>query len=88
VSAVIQACCTEEDEQATIEQKVDVLANKGYRVMAVAVGKEASAMEIVGLVGLYDKPRKDSAKLIAKLRLLGISVKMLNWRIHCLLQSK
>ncbi len=77
VSAVMQACGTKEDEKATIEQKMDVLANKGYRVMAVAIGKEARAMEIVGLVGLYDKPREDSAKLIAKLRSLGISVKML-----------
>jgi H+-transporting ATPase len=77
VSAVMQACGTKEDEKETIEQKMDVLASKGYRVMAVAVGKEASAMEIVGLMGLYDKPRKDSAKLIAKLRSLGISVKML-----------
>ena len=51
--------------------------NKGYRVIAVAIGKEAPAMKMVGLVGLYDKPRKDSAKLIAKLRSLGISVKML-----------
>ena len=77
VSAVMQACGTKEDEKKTIEQKVDVLANKGYRVIAVAIGKEAPTMEIVGLVGLYDKPRKDSAKLIAKLRSLGISVKML-----------
>ena len=77
VSAVMQACGTKEDEKVTIEQKVDILANKGYRVMAVAIGKEAAAMDIVGLVGLYDKPRKDSAKLIAKLRSLGISVKML-----------
>jgi H+-transporting ATPase len=77
VSAVMQACGTKEDEKETIEKKVDVLANKGYRVIAVAIGKEAPAMEIVGLVGLYDKPRKDSAKLIAKLRSLGISVKML-----------
>ena len=56
---------------------MDVLANKGYRVIAVAVGKEESTMELVGLVGLYDKPRNDSAKLIAKLRSLGISIKML-----------
>ncbi len=77
VSAVMQACGTKEDEKVTIEQKMGVLANKGYRVMAVAIGKEALATEIVGLVGLYDKPRKDSAKLIAKLRSLGISVKML-----------
>jgi H+-transporting ATPase len=77
VSAVMQACGTKEDEKTTIEQKMNGLANKGYRVMAVAVGKEASAMVIVGLVGLYDKPRKDSAKLIDRLRSLGISVKML-----------
>ena len=77
VSAVIQTCCAKEDEKTTIEQKMNVLADKGYRVLAVAVGKEASAMEIVGLIGLYDKPRQDSAKLIAKLRSLGISVKML-----------
>ena len=77
VSAVMQACGTKEDEKVTIEQKVDILANKGYRVMVVAIGREAAAMDIVGLVGLYDKPRKDSAKLIARLRSLGISVKML-----------
>jgi H+-transporting ATPase len=77
VSAVIQACCSNEDQKAAINQQVDVLANKGYRVMAVAVGKGASKLEIVGLVGLYDRPRKDSARLIAKLRSLGISVKML-----------
>jgi len=77
VSAVMQACGAKEDEKATIEQKMDVLANKGYRVMAVAIGADESALEMVGLVGLYDKPRKDSAKLIAKLRSLGISVKML-----------
>ena len=34
-------------------------------------------MDLVGLVALYDKPRPESAKLIAKLRSLGIAVKML-----------
>ena len=77
VSSVIQVCCTKEDEKTTINAQVDLFANKGYRVLAVAVGKEASTLKIAGLVGLYDKPRKDSAKLIAKLRSLGISVKML-----------
>ncbi len=48
-----------------------VLANKGYRVMAVGIEKEDSKMEIVGLLGLYDKPRQDSAKLIAKLTISG-----------------
>jgi H+-transporting ATPase len=34
-------------------------------------------MTLVGLVALYDKPRPDSAKMIDKLRSLGISIKML-----------
>ena len=41
VSAVMQACGTKEDEKVTIEQKVDILANKGYRVMVAAIGREA-----------------------------------------------
>jgi H+-transporting ATPase len=77
VAAVMEACRTGKEEQAIISQRMDNLANKGYRVLAVAVGKEASTMELAGLVALYDKPRKDSAKLIAKLRSLGISIKML-----------
>ena len=62
---------TQRDEKATVEKKVDALANKGYRVMAVAVGKEASPLKMVGLVGLYDKPRKDSAKLICQTSISG-----------------
>jgi H+-transporting ATPase len=34
-------------------------------------------MQLAGLVALYDQPRLDSAKIIAKLRAFGISVKML-----------
>ena len=40
----MQVCGTKKDEKAAIEQKMDVLANKGYRVMAVAIGKEASQL--------------------------------------------
>ena len=77
VSAVSEACCTKKEDLSNIEKKMEALANKGYRVIAVAVGKEASTIELAGLVALYDKPRHDSAKLIAKLRSLGISIKML-----------
>ena len=77
VSAIEQICCVKQEEIADIQKKMDALAGKGYRVIAVAAGKEASAMGLIGLVALYDKPRPDSAKLIAKLRSLGISIKML-----------
>ena len=76
VSAIAQMCNIKEEELGKINSKMEVLANRGYRIIAVAMGNEAK-MDLVGLVALYDKPRPDSAKLIAKLRSLGISVKML-----------
>ena len=77
VSAVSEVCQLRKEELADIEKEMNVLANKGYRVIAVAAGKEAQTMDSVGLVALYDKPREGSSNLITKLRSLGISVKML-----------
>jgi H+-transporting ATPase len=77
VSAVAEVCQLTKEELAEIKSKTDAFAEKGYRVIAVAASKESSEMELVGLVALYDKPRPESAKLIAKLRSLGIAVKML-----------
>ena len=77
VSAVAEVCQLTKEELAEIKSKTDAFAEKGYRVIAVAADKESTKMDLVGLVALYDKPRPESAKLIAKLRSLGISVKML-----------
>ena len=63
-------------ELAELETKIENFASKGYRIIAVAVSQEAK-MQLAGLVALYDQPRPDSASIIAKLRALGISVKML-----------
>jgi hypothetical protein len=65
VSTVVQDCCSKEDTKLRSGKKWIFLANKGYRVIAVPVGKETSIMEIAGLARLYDKPRQNSAKLIA-----------------------
>jgi H+-transporting ATPase len=77
VSAIAPLCEIEGKELADLEAKMDAFANKGYRIIAVAVSREESNMGLVGLVALYDKPRPDSAKMIDKLRALGISIKML-----------
>ena len=77
VSAIMQVCQLGGDEQAEVSEKTDELANKGYRVIAVAAGEENAGMKLVGLAALYDKPRPDSSKLISRLRSLGIKVKML-----------
>ena len=77
VSAIAPLCEIEGKELADLEAKMDAFASKGYRIIAVAVSREESKMGLVGLVALYDKPRSESAKMIDKLRSLGISVKML-----------
>lgn len=77
VSAVSDLCQLKGQQLAEAEDKMNVLANKGYRVIAVAVGKESACMNMVGLVALYDKPRADSSKLISEIRSEGIPVKML-----------
>ena len=64
-------------ELADLDLKMEVFASKGYRIIAVALSQQEAKMQLAGLVALYDQPRPDSAKIIAKLRAFGISVKML-----------
>ncbi|MGN6581566.1 MAG: HAD-IC family P-type ATPase [Bordetella sp.] len=47
------------------------LSREGYRVLAVAAGSPGS-MAVIGLVGLSDPPRTDSAPLLGQLKDLGI----------------
>jgi len=77
VSAIAPLCEIEGKELVDLEAKMAVFAAKGYRIIAVAASSKTPKMGLVGLVALYDKPRPDSAKMIDKLRSLGISVKML-----------
>ena len=64
-------------ELADLEEKMVSFASKGYRIIAVGVAVQGQAMQLAGLVALYDKPRPDSASIIERLRGLGISIKML-----------
>jgi H+-transporting ATPase len=60
---------------AGLQGDVDALAAQGFRVLAVAAGS-ANTPRLAGLIGLIDRPRPDSARLISELRRLGIQVKM------------
>jgi H+-transporting ATPase len=61
---------------SNIEEEVERLADKGYRVIAIAIG-EAEHLELAGLIGLYDPPREDSKSLIRNLQELSIRVVMI-----------
>jgi plasma-membrane proton-efflux P-type ATPase len=77
VRTIAQACGLTPDASAALEGRVAEAALKGYRTLAVARGAETGPPAIVGLVTLYDPPRPDAKQLIASLRGLGITVKML-----------
>jgi H+-transporting ATPase len=77
VNVLINFCKSDKEECASIEKDVEALSAKGYRVIAVGKGTTEGDAEIVGVAALSDKPRPDSSKLIAELRDLGVSVKML-----------
>lgn len=77
VRTVAEACGLKADEIAALEARVGESALKGYRTLAVARGTETGMPALLGLVTLYDPPRPDAEQLIATLRGLGVSVKML-----------
>jgi len=77
VRTIAEACGLKPPEIAALEARVSESAAKGYRTLAVARGPETGAPGLVGLVTLYDPPRPDAKQLIAELRDLGVSVKML-----------
>ncbi len=53
----------------------DQMAAQGHRVLAVAAGAPG-ALALIGLIGLSDPPREDSAGLIGELRKLGVTTIM------------
>jgi len=77
VETVAQACGLQPSAIAALATRVSESALKGYRTLAVARGPETGALVLVGLVTLFDPPRPDAKQLIAELRDLGVSVKML-----------
>ena len=77
VRSVAQACGLQPPAIEALEARVGESALKGYRTLAVGRGPDSGTPELIGLVTLYDPPRPDAHQLIAALRSLGVSVKML-----------
>ena len=59
-----------------IQQKILGLAKNGYRALMVAKTAEHGGWEAVGLLGLQDPPREDSAETIRAAQEMGVNVKM------------
>ena len=55
---------------------IDAFAQKGYRALGVARTDNRNKWSYVGLIGLYDPPREDSAETIKTAESMGVGVKM------------
>ena len=58
-----------------INELIDYFASEGFRALGVAK-KGGDSWELVGLFGLYDPPREDSAMTIKTAQDMGVNVKM------------
>ncbi len=66
-------------DEATKSRVSDIVnenARRGYRMIGVAI-KSGDSWELVGLIPLFDPPRKDAAETIKFLKEYGIRVKMI-----------
>jgi H+-transporting ATPase len=59
-----------------INEQVTAFAANGYRALGVAKTGDEGEWHYVGLLALYDPPRKDSGETIRIAQSLGVSVKM------------
>jgi H+-transporting ATPase len=73
---LINMAALPDEEVGIINQLVDQLASKGYRTLAVGKKTGDEALDIIGLIPLYDPPRSDSKQVIADMRNYGVRVKM------------
>ncbi len=53
------------------------LASRGFRTISVAMGDEEGDLKLVGILPLYDRPRKDSKQFIQEIKELGVRPKMI-----------
>lgn len=72
--AILQITANSDIE--SIEEIVRGLGNKGFRPLAVAIEAQKNTVEIIGLLGLYDRPREDSKQFIDVMKSLGVTPKM------------
>ena len=73
---ILEMCDPEKDLADKVKKKVDEFAKQGYRTLGVARSKDGKKWEFLGILPLFDPPRKDSAETIKQAGEHGILVKM------------
>jgi len=74
--AILSLIQDKEAIAATVDEQVNALATKGYRPLGVARTDDKENWQYIGLLGLYDPPREDSAETIKTAQGMDVRVKM------------
>jgi H+-transporting ATPase len=74
--AVLSMIVNKEPIAWKVNEYVDSFAAKGYRALGVARTDPEGSWQFIGLFGLYDPPREDSADTIKTAQSMGVDVKM------------
>ncbi|WP_297815798.1 plasma-membrane proton-efflux P-type ATPase [uncultured Lactobacillus sp.] len=75
---VIAELSSDPKVQAKVKQITADLASKGYRALGVAESKDdGKTWQVLGVLSMFDPPRKDSKQTIADCEKQGVSVKMI-----------
>ena len=84
---ILQVCKLTEPERDRVNQYVNSMAKKGYRVLGVASGQrqglsmpasqDAFDWTLVGLLALYDPPKKNIIRVFKRLKDAHIEIKLL-----------
>ena len=61
---------------SALDEWVTGFAEKGFRALGVAKSDNTGKWQYLGLIGLFDPPREDSAATITEAKKLGVNVKM------------
>lgn len=73
---VVLGLCGKNVDEKEVQDKVEYLAERGFRTLAVAIKSEDRNFDFIGLIPLYDPPREDSKATIEEAKKLGLDVKM------------
>jgi len=74
--AIMSLAGTDGTLAATLDGWITEFAEKGSRALGVAQTDTSGTWRYLGLIGLFDPPREDSAVTIAEAKKLGVNVKM------------
>ncbi len=74
--SILSLMSDKKDLTDKIEEYVDNFAEKGYRALGIAKTDDQGKWQYLGILGLFDPPREDSAETIKIAESMGIKVKM------------